>query len=134
MVSRLYLESLAAEVQKEFDAETLRQYLSILAEAPDELFADVSREQQAQRAVLLLRGYQGSRTVPHGDVGLEIVNVTTESVLLSVVDLRDGAVVIAPLPLHTARQFALQLLMRIHQASDIPEEEEQVGQVPESVN
>lgn len=134
MVSRLYLESLAAEVQKEFDAETLRQYLLILANAPKELFAEVPREQQAQRAVLLLRAYQGSRTVPHGDVGLEIVDVTTESVLLSVMDLRDGAVVIAPLPLHKARQFALQLLMRIHQASGEPEEEEQVGQVPESIN
>jgi len=134
MVSRLYLESLAGEVQKAFEPEMLRQYLHILAHAPDELFKEITLEQQAQRAVLLLRAYQGSRTVPHGDVGLEIVDVNAESVLLNIVDLRDGAVVIAPLPLHVARQFALQLLMRIHQASDEPEEEEQVGQVTESVN
>jgi hypothetical protein len=134
MVSRQYLESLAPQADRQFGDEVLKQYLRILSEAPEELFSELTMEQQTQRAILLLKAYDGSKGHAQKDVSVDVVDVSEEGVILAFADLRDGAMVIVPLPLPVARQFALQLLMRIHQASEVPEEEEEIGEVKQSVN
>jgi hypothetical protein len=134
MITRLHLETLAAQVQRQYGDEVLRQYLRILAGAPNELFRALPVEPQAQRAVLLLKAYQGSKPHAQQDVSVDLVDVSADGVLLAVADLRDGAVVIVPMPWQVARTLALQMLTRIHQVSDEPEEEAQIGEVKQSVN
>jgi len=132
MITRAYLEDLAAQVHCQFGEDTARQYLRILAAAPKELFCDISLKQQAQRATVLMRAYYDSGGGRSGDVGVELLDVSPDTgVLLTAVDMRDGSVVIAPLPPAVAVRLALTILAGLQPNRD---EEEQVGEVKQSVN
>jgi hypothetical protein len=123
-MTRAYLESTMSGMLRYLGEETCRAHLLTLAKAPEELFHATVEQTQIMRADEALRAYadhvtRGGVTSPNDNsTYLDIAQVSRDIVILGVVDLYDGATVVAAIPTPVAVKICLSMLQRIQAAVD----------------
>ncbi len=118
-MTRTYLESTMPGVLRYLGEDVCKAHLLTLAKAPAELFGATPETTQVMRVDEALTAYAGhavrGRTLNPDDNStfIDIVKVDKDIVILGVVDLYDGATVVAAIPVQTAVKMCLTMLQRI---------------------